>query len=142
MPALLALALLATAPAQPAWLPGHWDPYSNAFRGLGRLTVGQDTLSWHECQDVRFEIVDVDDNTVTLRLAAGSRCVLDDVPPTRVDTLRLTLRENRCDLGVTAYASPEAVKKNEPAAEGLYGKPDCPTAPANQAAANRSTVPR
>lgn len=142
MNTLLALAVLTTAQPAPAWLAGDWEPYSNAFVGLRMLSVGKDMLSWKGCSNVRFEVVEADSNQVTVRLAKGSTCVLDDTPPTRMDTIRFTLRENRCDLGVTVYASPEAAKANEPAAEGLYGKPKCPSGPAGQAAANLSTTPR
>ena len=33
-------------------------------------------------------------------------------------------------------------RANEPSAEGLYGKPKCPSGPASQAAANLSTTTR
>jgi hypothetical protein len=142
MPALLALALLATAQPTPAWLAGDWDPYSNAFMGLRILSVGKDTLSWKGCSNARFTVVDTGDNRVTIRLAKESTCSLDDAPPTRMDTIRFTLRGNHCDLGVSVYASPEAARRNEPAAEGLYGKSRCPSGPAPQAAANFSTTAR
>jgi hypothetical protein len=139
---LIALALLSTAQPAPAWLAGDWEPYSNAFRGLRMLSVGKGTLTWRGCKNAHFDVLDATDDSVTVRLAKGSTCELDDAPSTRMDTLRFTLRENRCDLGVTIYASPEAAKKNEPAAEGLYGKPKCPSGPASQAAANFSTTTR
>lgn len=143
MPALLALALLATAPPSPAWLTGDWEPYSNAFIGLRMLSIqGNNTLSWKDCSNAGFEVVETSDNSVTIRLAKNSRCTLDDAPPTRMDTVRFTLRGNRCDLGVAVYASPDAAKRNEPSAEGLYGKPKCPSGPASQAAANLSTTTR
>ena len=142
MPALLALALLATAPSAPAWLAGDWEPYSNAFIGLRMLSVGKNTLSWKDCTNASFDVVDSSDNSVTIRLAKESRCTLDDALPTRMDTVRFTLRENHCDLGVSVYTSSEAAKRNEPSAEGLYGKPKCPSGPASQAAANFSTTTR
>ena len=142
MPALLALALLAAAPPAPAWLAGDWEPYSNAFIGLRMLSVGKNTLSWKNCTNTAFDVVDSSDNSVTIRLAKESRCTLDDALPTRMDTVRFTLRDNRCDLGVAVYVSPEAAKRNEPSAEGLYGKPKCPSGPASQAAANFSTTAR
>jgi len=142
MPALLALALLAAAPPAPAWLAGDWEPYSNAFIGLRMLSVGKNTLSWKNCTNAAFDVVDSSDNSVTIRLAKESRCTLDDALPTRMDTVRFTLRDNRCDLGVAVYVSPEAAKRNEPSAEGLYGKPKCPSGPASQAAANFSTTAR
>jgi hypothetical protein len=139
---LIALALLATAQPAPAWLAGDWEPYSNAFIGLRMLSIGKDTLSWKGCQDARFEVVESSGNSVTLRLAKESKCSLDDAPQTRMDTVRLVLRDNRCDLGVSIYASPDAAKRNEPSAEGLYGKSKCPSGPAAQAAANLSTTTR
>ncbi|APG05170.1 hypothetical protein BJI69_15530 [Luteibacter rhizovicinus DSM 16549] len=139
---LLALAMLSTAQPAPNWLAGDWEPYSNAFIGLHMLSVGKNTLSWKGCVNAGFDIVDSSDNSVTIRLAKGSTCALDDAPPTRMDTVRFTLRENRCDLGVTVYASPDAAKRNEPSAEGLYGKSKCPSGPASQAAANLSTTTR
>jgi hypothetical protein len=139
---LLALALLSSAQPTPAWLTGDWEPYSNAFIGLHMLSVGKTTLSWKGCANAGFDVVDSSDNSVTVRLAKGSTCTLDDAPPTRMDTVRFTLRENHCDLGVTVYASPEAAKRNEPSAEGLYGKSKCPSGPASQAAANLSTTTR
>jgi hypothetical protein len=142
MPALLALALLATAQPAPTWLAGDWEPYSNAFIGLRMLHVDKNTLSWKDCSNARFDVVDSSDNSVTIRLAKGSTCTLDDEPPTHVDTVRFTLRDNHCDLGVSVYASPEAAKRKEPSAEGLYGKPKCPTGPSSQAAANLSTTTR
>jgi len=148
MPALLTLAFLATAPlatAQPApaWLNGDWDPYSNAFRGLEGLTVRADnTLSWHDCPRAAFTVLDSNRDTVTIRMDPKAVCKLDDVPPTRMDVVRFTLRENRCDLGVSIYASPDAAAKNEPSAEGLYGKAKCPSGPAAQAATHLSTTPR
>ncbi|HXO99205.1 MAG TPA: hypothetical protein VN813_01825 [Luteibacter sp.] len=142
MNTLLALALIATAQPAPAWLAGDWEPYSNAFVGLRMLSIGKDTLSWKGCTNARFDVIDATDNTVTVRLAEGTSCKLDDEPPTRMDTLRFTLRENHCDLGVSVYASPEAARKNQPSAEGLYGKPKCPSGPVSQAAANLSTTPR
>jgi hypothetical protein len=143
MHALLALALLSTAQPAPAWLAGDWEPYSNAFIGLRMLSIGKGRLSWKGCDNVPFEVVEARANEVTVRLAAGSTCTLNDEPPTRMDTLRFTLRDNRCDLGVAVYASPDAAKANEPAAEGLYGKPKCPSGgPASQAAANFSTTAR
>lgn len=142
MTPLLALALLATTPAAPDWLPGDWEPYSNAFQGLRMLSIGDRVLSWKGCRDARFEVVRAEGDSVTLRLAEGSTCTLDDQPPTRMDTLRFTLRENHCDLRVSIYASPDAARRDEPAAEGLYGKPKCPSGPVGQAAANLSTTPR
>ncbi|MDQ0008778.1 hypothetical protein J2T07_000937 [Luteibacter jiangsuensis] len=143
MNTLLALALMSTTTQPtPAWLAGDWEPYSNAFIGLRMLSIGKATLSWKGCKNVHFDVLESEGGSVTLRLAPGSTCSLDDEPPTRMDTLRLTLRENHCDLGVTIYASPEAAKKNEPAAEGLYGKPRCPSGPVGQAAANLSTTTR
>jgi len=142
MNTLLALALLSTTQPAPAWLTGDWEPYSNAFVGLRMLSIGKDSLSWKGCKDVHFDVLESEANSVTVRLAPGSTCSLDDEPPTRMDTLRFTLRENRCDLGVSIYASPDAAKKNTPAAEGLYGKPKCPSGPAGQAAANLSTTTR
>ena len=140
---LLALALISTAQPAPAWLAGDWEPYSNAFIGLRMLSIqSKNTLTWKDCSNTGFEVVDTGDNSVTIRLAKGSRCTLDDAPPTRVDTVRFTLRDNHCDLGVTVYASPEAARRNEPAAEGLYGKPKCSSGPASQAAANLSTTTR
>ena len=139
---LIALALMSTAQPAPAWLAGDWEPYSNAFQGLHMLSIGKDTLSWKGCRDARYDVVAVDGDSVTIGLAKDSKCVLDDAPPTRMDTVRLTLRENRCDLGVSIYASPEAAKKNEPSAEGLYGRQKCPSGPAAQAAANFSTTTR
>ncbi|HVI54749.1 MAG TPA: hypothetical protein VM621_06820 [Luteibacter sp.] len=139
---LIALALLSTAQAAPTWLAGDWEPYSNAFIGLRMLTVDKNTLSWKGCSNAGFEVVDSGDDTVTIRLAKGSTCALDDAPPTRMDTIRFTLRDNHCDLGITVYASPDAVKRNEPAAEGLYGRSKCPSGPAAQAAANLSTTTR
>ena len=142
MPALLAFALLATAPSTPTWLTGDWDPYSNAFRGLEGLTVTSNTLTWHDCANAAFDVIESNDRSVTVRLSPTTQCKLDDVPPTRMDTVRFTLRENGCDLTVSVYASPEALKKNEPSAEGLYGKAQCPSGPASHAAANLSTTPR
>jgi hypothetical protein len=142
MNTLLALVLLSTAQPAPAWLAGDWEPYSNAFVGLRTLSIGKDTLSWKGCKNVHFDVLASEGDSVMVRLAPGSTCSLDDEPPTRMDTLRFTLRENHCDLGVTIYASPEAAKKNEPAAEGLYGKPKCPSGPVGQAAANLSTTTR
>lgn len=146
MPALLTLALLATTTAtatpSPAWLNGDWDPYSNAFRGLDGLTVKNNTLTWHDCKNAPFDVVESKGNTVTIRLSPKAQCKLDDVPPTRMDVVRFTLRDNQCDLSVSIYASPEAAAKNEPSAEGLYGKAKCPSGPAAQAAANLSTTPR
>jgi hypothetical protein len=143
MPALLlALALITTAQPAPTWLAGDWEPYSNAFIGLRMLSVGKNTLSWKGCTNAAFDVVDSSGNSVTIRLAKGSTCALDDAPPTRMDTVRLTLRDNHCDLAVAVYASPDAAKRNEPAAEGLYGKSKCPSGPAAQAAANFSTTTR
>jgi hypothetical protein len=142
MNTLLALALISTAQPAPTWFAGDWEPYSNAFHGLRMLSVGKDSLTWKGCKDARFDVLDATDNSVTVRLAKGSTCALDDAPSTRTDTLRVILRENRCDHGVTIYASPEAAKNNQPAAEGLYGKPKCPSGPASQAAANLSTTTR
>jgi len=143
MNTLLALALLSTAQPAPTWLAGDWEPYSNAFIGLRMLSIqGNNTLSWKDCTNARFEVVDAGDRIVTIRLAKDSRCMLDDAPPTRMDTIRFALRDNRCDLAVTVYASPDAAKRNEPSAEGLYGKPKCPSGPASQAAANLSTTTR
>lgn len=142
MTPLLALALLSTAQPAPAWIAGDWDPYSNAFTGLRILTVGKDTLTWHGCQNAHFDVVDAKDKTLTIRLAKNSTCKLDDEPPTRIDTVRFTLRDNQCDLAVSIYASADALAKNEPAAEGLYGKSKCPSGPAAQAATNLSTTPR
>src|SRR3954471_13741285 len=105
MHALLAFALLATTPT---WLAGDWEPYSNAFRGLEGLTVKGDTLTWHGCKDAHFQVVEAKGNSVTIQLHAGSRCTLNDVTPTRMDTVRFTLRDNQCDLGVSIYASPAA----------------------------------
>lgn len=139
---LLALALISSAPSTPAWLTGDWEPYSNAFIGLHMLSVGKNTLSWKGCDKAGFDVVDNSDNSVTIRLAQGSTCTLDDAPPTRMDTVRFTLRENHCDLGVAVYASPDAAKRNEPSAEGLYGRSKCPSGPASQAAANLSTTTR
>lgn len=142
MTPLLALALLSTAQPAPVWIAGDWDPYSNAFAGLRILSVGKDSLSWHGCQGAHFDVVDAKDNSLTIRLAKNTTCKLDDEPATRMDTVRFTLRENRCDLAVSIYASPAALAKNEPAAEGLYGKSKCPSGPAAQAATNLSTTPR
>ena len=142
MHALLALALLATAQPAPTWLAGNWEPYSNAFIGLRMLSIGNGTLSWNGCTNAGFDVVDTNDNSVTIRLAKGSTCSLDDAPPTRMDTIRFTLRDNHCDLGVTVYASPDAAERNEPSAEGLYGKAKCPSGPPSQAAANFSTTTR
>jgi len=142
MNTLLALALLSSTPATPDWLAGDWDPYSNAFLGLRTLSIGKDTLSWKGCANARFEVLASDGDSVTLRLAPGTTCSLDDVARTRMDTVRLTLRPNRCDLGVSIYASAEAAKRKEPSAEGLYGKPKCPSGPAAHAAASFSTTPR
>ena len=139
---LLALALISSAPSTPAWLTGDWEPYSNAFIGLHMLSVGKNTLSRKGCDKAGFDVVDNSDNSVTIRLAQGSTCTLDDAPPTRMDTVRFTLRENHCDLGVAVYASPDAAKRNEPSAEGLYGRSNCPSGPASQAAANLSTTTR
>jgi len=141
---LLALALLSTAPpaTAPDWLVGDWEPYSNAFTGLRLLSVGKEALSWHGCADARFEVVDSKDDRLTLRLARGSTCRLDDEPPSRMDTVRFTLRENRCDLAVSIYPSPEAAANDEPSAEGLYGRLKCPSGPAPHAAASLSTTPR
>src|SRR5690349_8912782 len=72
MNTLLALAALTTAQSAPAWLPGDWEPYSNAFVGLRMLSIGKDTLSWKGCSNARFEVVDADANQVTVRLAQGS----------------------------------------------------------------------
>src|ERR1700712_5655879 len=86
---LLALALLATAQPPPAWLAGDWEPYSNAFIGLRMLSIeSNNTLSWKDCSNAGFEVVDTGDNSVTIRLAKNSRCTLDDAPPTRMDTVR------------------------------------------------------
>ena len=142
MHALLALALLVTAQPAPTWLTGNWEPYSNAFIGLRMLSVGTNTLSWKGCTNAGFEVVDTSDTSVTIRLAKGSTCSLDDAPATRMDTVRFTLRENHCDLGISVYASPDAAKRNEPSAEGLYGKAKCPSGPPSQAAANLSTTAR
>jgi hypothetical protein len=142
MNSLLAFALLSAAQRAPAWLAGDWEPYSNAFMGLRMLSIGKDTLSWKGCENAHFDIVESNGNSVTLRLAKESKCTLDDAPPTRMDTVRLTLRDNRCDLGVSIYASPDAAKRSEPSAEGLYGKSKCPSGPASQAAANLSTTTR
>jgi hypothetical protein len=140
---LLALTLLATAQPAPTWLAGDWEPYSNAFIGLRMLSIqSNNTLSWKDCRNAGFDVVDTSDNSVTIRLAKNSTCTLDDAPPTRMDTIRFTLRDNHCDLGVSVYASPDAAKRNEPSAEGLYGKPKCPSGPASQAAANLSTTTR
>ncbi|URL59803.1 hypothetical protein IM816_06840 [Luteibacter flocculans] len=142
MHALIAFALISSAQPAPAWLAGDWEPYSNAFMGLRILSIGKETLTWKGCTDAHFEVIDAGANTVTLRLAKGSTCSLDDAPATRMDTVRFTLRENGCDLGVSVYASPEAATRQEPAAEGLYGKSKCPSGPVGQAAANLSTTPR
>ncbi|WP_036140771.1 hypothetical protein [Luteibacter sp. 9135] len=142
---LLALALLSTAPqpaAAPAWLLGDWEPYSNAFTGLRLLSVGKNALSWRGCTGARFEVIQSKDDRLTLRLAGDSTCRLDDEPPSRMDTVRFTLRENRCDLAVSIYASPEAAAKDQPSAEGLYGRLKCPSGPAPHAAASLSTTPR
>lgn len=139
---LIALALLSTAQPAPAWIAGDWEPYSNAFTGLRMLSVGKDTLSWHACANAHFDVVESRDDTLTIRLDKTSACKLNDAPPTRMDTVRFTLRENRCDLAVSIYASPGALARNEPSAEGLYGKTRCPSGPAAQAAANLSTTPR
>lgn len=139
---LLALALLSTAQPAPAWIAGDWEPYSNAFTGLRMLSIGKDTLSWHGCTNAHFDVVAAKDDTLTIRLDKNSACKLNDEPPSRMDTVRFTLRENRCDLAVSIYASPEALAKNEPSAEGLYGKVKCPSGPAAHAAANLSTTPR
>ena len=139
---LLAFALFATAQPAPAWLAGDWEPYSNAFMGLRILSIGKRTLSWKGCENAPFDVIESSGDSVTLRLAATSKCMLDDAPPTRMDTIRLTLRANRCDLGVSIYASPDAAKRSEPSAEGLYGKAKCPSGPASQAAANLSTTTR
>jgi hypothetical protein len=139
---LIALALLSTAQPAPAWIAGDWEPYSNAFTGLRMLSVGKDALSWHGCADAHFDVVEADDNTLTIRLDKSSACKLNDEPPSRMDTVRFTLRENGCDLAVSIYTSPEALVKNTPSAEGLYGKTKCPSGPAAQAAANLSTTPR
>lgn len=140
---LIALALFSTAQSTPAWLAGDWEPYSNAFIGLRLLSIdGKNTLSWKDCNHARFDVIDSDGSSVTIRLAKDSTCTLDDAPPTRMDTIRFTLRDNHCDLGVSVYASPEAARRNEPSAEGLYGKPKCPSGPASQAAANFSTTTR
>ena len=140
---LLALALLSTIQPAPTWLAGDWEPYSNAFIGLRMLSIqSNNTLSWKDCRNASFDVVDTSDNSVTIRLAKNSTCTLDDAPPTHMDTIRFTLRDNHCDLGVTVYASPEAARRNEPAAEGLYGKPKCSSGPASQAAANLSTTTR
>ena len=142
MHTLLAFALISSAQPVPAWLAGDWEPYSNAFMGLRMLSVGKETLTWKGCTDAHFDVVETGANTVTLRLAKGSTCSLDDAPATRMDTVRFTLRENGCDLGVSIYASPDAATHGEPAAEGLYGKSKCASGPVGQAAANRSTTPR
>lgn len=139
---LIALVLMSSAQPAPAWLAGDWEPYSNAFQGLRMLSIDKNTLSWKGCQNAHYDVLAVEGDSVTLRLAQDSKCTLDDTPPTRMDTVRLTLRENRCDLGVTIYASPEAAKKNQPAAEGLYGKSKCSSGPVSQAAANLSTTTR
>lgn len=138
----LALALLATAPPAPAWLAGDWEPYSNAFIGLGMLRIAPGRLSWKECRDVPYEVLSVAGDSVTLALADDSRCLLGGAPPARIDSVRLTLRPNRCDPGVTLYATPAARANNVPDAEGLYGKPACPSGPVSHAAANLSTTPR
>jgi hypothetical protein len=142
MHTFIAAIILATTPTAPAWLPGDWEPYSNAFIGLRMLSVGKDTLSWKGCTDAHFEVVDANGDTVVLRLAKNTTCELNDAPPTRMDTLRLTLRPNRCDLGVEVFASPAAMSRNEPSATGLYGKSKCPSGPVDQAAASFSTTPR
>lgn len=139
---LIALALMSTAQPAPAWLAGDWEPYSNAFLGLGMLSVGKGTLSWKECRNVHYDVTAIDGDSVTLKLAGDSRCLLGGDPPARIDTVRLTLRDNRCDLGVTIYGTPEALAKNTPDAEGLYGKVTCPSGPVSHAAANLSTTPR
>jgi len=139
---LIALALFSAAPTAPAWLAGDWEPYSNAFIGLRMLTVGKDTLSWKGCANAHFDVVTSTGNIVVLRLAKDAMCTLSDAPPTRMDTVRLTLRENRCDLGVEIFASPAAMAKNAPSATGLYGRAKCPSGPVDQAAASFSTTPR
>ena len=121
MHTLLAFALISSAQPVPAWLAGDWEPYSNAFMGLRMLSVGKETLTWKGCTDAHFDVVETGANTVTLRLAKGSTCSLDDAPATRMDTVRFTLRENGCDLGVSIYASPDAATHGEPAAEPAAG---------------------
>ena len=139
---LLAFALLSTAQPAPAWLAGDWEPYSNAFLGLGMVSIGDGTLSWKGCANARFDIVGSDARSVTLRLAKDSKCTLDDAPPTRMDTIRMNLRDNGCDVDVSVYASPDAARRNEPSAEGLYGKPKCQSGPPSHAAASFSTTTR
>jgi hypothetical protein len=139
---LIALAFVSAAQPAPAWIAGDWEPYSNAFTGLRMLSVGKDSLDWHGCAKAHFDVVEAEGNTLTIRLAKNTACQLNDEPPTRMDTVRFTLRENHCDLSVSIYASPEALARNEPAAEGLYGKSRCPSGPAAQAAANLSTTTR
>ncbi|TCV94719.1 hypothetical protein EC912_103204 [Luteibacter rhizovicinus] len=121
-------AVAATATPGPAWLQGEWKPYSNAFLGLHELTVTGKSLSWAGCHDVPFDIVDAGENQVTLRLPPASACKLNDIPPTRMDTIRLKLRKDTCDLDVSIFASPDAARRDEPSAAGLYGKPECPAA--------------
>lgn len=142
MSLVAALALMSATSAPPAWFTGTWEPYSNAFIGLRLLTVKGNTLSWHGCTNAPYEVLDVDGKTLTIRLAKDTRCTLNDEPATRIDTVRFALRENGCDLKVSMYGSPEAMKRDELAAEGLYGKLKCPSGPVPQAAANVSRTPR
>ncbi|QWT21180.1 hypothetical protein KPL74_03990 [Bacillus sp. NP157] len=130
MQPILALMLLSTAQPMPTWFPGDWEPYSNAFQGLGMLTARQGSLDWSECKAAHFDVVEASGNTLVIRLAKQSMCNLGDQPRTRMDTVRFTLRENGCDLGVSIYSSPDAMKRNEPSAEGLYGKTKCASGPA------------
>lgn len=135
MHTLIALALMSSAQATPTWFKGEWEPYSNAFLGLGLINASDATLAWHGCPKAGYEVVEAKGNVLTIRLAKGSTCTLNDEPPTRMDTVRFTLRENGCDLGVSVYASADALKRNEPSAEGLYGKTHCASGPAASAPA-------
>ena len=60
----------------PAETIGIWTPYSENYRQLGDLKIGADTLTWGNCQDVRFIIHRTEGKASLIELVRSPPCQL------------------------------------------------------------------
>lgn len=105
---------------------GVWEPISGSYQGMGNLRLtNSNGIHWHKCKTAFVEQPDPPKPGMLLVLSPDSACVLDDEPHTRVLFVRVAKPEGKCDLKVSAYANEDDVRKDRPAAEGIYTRTAC-----------------
>ena len=112
--------------SMPEWAIGKWaaTPYSDSpsvepARGE-TIAIATKTIAGSSCKHVNYTVIALNENIADLRVDRRSKCVLDDVPVSRI-LLSKTPDANRITISLYAIGSDFS---GAPNTEGYYQKQD------------------